>query len=332
MILGLAGPALTEEERALFRASDPLGFILFQRNCLTPAQLQALVAELRDLVGRADAPVLIDQEGGRVQRLKPPAWRKFPPAAVFGDLFAADPKRAIVATRTNARLIAAELASLGITVDCAPVLDLCHPDAHDIIGDRAFGGRPEVVITLGRAFAEGLRAGGVLPVIKHVPGHGRAKADSHLELPVVTTGRDLLEETDFRPFAALASEPCWAMTAHIVFADLDPDRPATLSPIVINDVIRGRLGFDGVVLSDDLSMDALSGDLGARTKAALDAGCDLALHCNGSMEEMRAVAAACRPLSDATRRRLERAAAAIGQGHGFDAAAASAELDALLAG
>ena len=332
MILGLAGPALTEEERALFRASDPLGFILFQRNCVSPSQVRGLVSELRALVGRADAPVLIDQEGGRVQRLRPPAWRKVPPAAVFGHLFAADPTRAIVATRTNARLIAAELVSLGISVDCAPVLDLSYPEAHDIIGDRAFGARPEVVATLGRAFAEGLRAGGVLPVIKHVPGHGRALADSHLECPVVTTERAVLEQTDFRPFAELSQEPCWAMTAHIVFADLDPDRPATLSPIVIGDIIRKRLGFDGVVLSDDLSMEALSGDFASRTRDSLDAGCDLVLHCNGKMEEMRAVAAACRPLSQQTERRLAAAASAVASGHGFDAAAATAELDALLAG
>ena len=332
MILGLAGPALTEEERALFRASDPLGFILFQRNCQTPAQVRGLVAALRDLVGRVDAPVLIDQEGGRVQRLKPPAWRKLPPAARFGDLFAADPARAVVATRTNARLIAAELAALGITVDCAPVLDLCHPDAHDIIGDRAFGSRPEVVAVLGRAFAEGLRAGGVLPVIKHVPGHGRALADSHLECPVVSAPRAVLEDSDFRPFADLSDEPCWAMTAHIVYADLDPERPATLSPIVIGEIIRGRLGFDGIVLSDDLSMEALDGDFADRTRASLDAGCDLVLHCNGEMAEMRAVAAACRPLSRATERRLAAAAAAVSGANGFDAAAATAALDALLAG
>lgn len=332
MILGLAGPALTEEERALFRSSDPLGFILFQRNCVTPSQVRALVAELRGLVGRADAPVLIDQEGGRVQRLRPPAWRKVPPAAVFGHLFTADPRRAIAATRTNARLIAAELASLGISVDCAPVLDLSYPEAHDIIGDRAFGARPEVVAALGRAFAEGLRAGGVLPVIKHVPGHGRALADSHLECPVVTAARAVLEQTDFRPFAELSKEPCWAMTAHIVFADLDPDRPATLSPIVIGEIIRERLGFDGVVLSDDLSMEALTGDLAMRTRAALDAGCDLVLHCNGSMEEMRAVASACRPLAPETKRRLAAAASALANGNGFDAAAATAELAALLAG
>ena len=332
MILGLSGPTLTDEERAFFRAANPLGFILFQRNCVAPAQVRGLVAELRGLVERADAPVLIDQEGGRVQRLKPPAWRNAPPASVFGRLFAADPTRAIIATRTNARLIASELASLGISVDCAPVLDINFPEGHDIIGDRAFGDRPETVITLGRAFADGLRAGGVLPVIKHVPGHGRALADSHLECPVVTAGRRLLEETDFRPFAELGQDPCWAMTAHIVFADIDPDRPATLSPIVIGETIRGRLGFDGVVLSDDLSMEALSGDLGQRTRAALDAGCDLVLHCNGEMDEMRAVAAAGRPLSDATQRRLAHAAAALASGNGFDVAAAAAELDALLAG
>jgi beta-N-acetylhexosaminidase len=331
MILGLSGPALSGEERDFFAASDPLGFILFQRNCVAPSQVRDLVAELRQLVGRPDAPVLIDQEGGRVQRLKPPAWRKAPPASVFGRLFATDPARAIIATRTNARLIASELAALGISVDCAPVLDLGLPDAHDIIGDRAFGDRPDVVIALGRAFADGLRAGGVLPVIKHVPGHGRALADSHLECPVVTTGRNVLEQTDFRPFAELGQEPCWAMTAHIVFADLDPDRPATLSPIIIGETIRKKLGFDGIVLSDDLSMEALSGDLGQRTTAALDAGCDLVLHCNGSMAEMRAVSASCRPLSAQTQRRLARAAAALATNHGFDAAAAAAELDELLA-
>jgi beta-N-acetylhexosaminidase len=299
MILGCAGAALASEERDFFRAVDPLGFILFQRNCLDPAQVRGLVDALRDSVGRADAPVLIDQEGGRVARLRPPHWRTYPSAAriaVLGDA-AAD------AARDVARLIADDLSRLGITVDCLPVLDLPVPGADAIIGDRAYGTAPERVAALGRAVCEGLLAGGILPVVKHIPGHGRATVDSHLACPVVAAARDELTAHDFAPFRAL-NDMNWAMTAHIVYTAIDAVRPATLSPVVIAEVIRGAIGFDGVLVSDDLSMQALGGGLGERAAGALAAGCDVVLHCNGRLDEMRAVADAVGALSPAASRRV----------------------------
>ncbi|MCP5368466.1 MAG: beta-N-acetylhexosaminidase [Hyphomicrobiales bacterium] len=329
-VLGCAGPRLDGDERRFFRDADPLGFILFQRNCQDPDQVRALVADLRDAVGRADAPVLIDQEGGRVARLKPPHWRAAPPAADFCRLFKRDPDRGVEAMALNARLLAAELADLGITVDCAPVLDLPRPDGDPVIGDRACGDTPETAALLGRTQAEGLMAGGVLPVIKHVPGHGRATVDSHAALPVVRAPRSELEATDFAPFKALADMP-WAMTAHVVYTAIDPDRPATLSPEVIADVIRGHMGFDGVLVSDDLSMGALSGGLGNRAGDCLAAGCDLALHCNGDRTEMAAVAAGCRPLDAAGLARVARGAARLpGAPAPFDRDAAARRLAALL--
>jgi len=299
MILGCAGAALAPEERDFFRAVDPLGFILFQRNCLDPAQVRGLVDALRASVGRADAPVLIDQEGGRVARLRPPHWRTYPSAAriaALGDA-AAD------AARDVARLIADDLNRLGITVDCLPVLDLPMPGADAIIGDRAYGTAPERVAALGRAVCEGLLAGGILPVVKHIPGHGRATVDSHLACPVVAAARDELTAHDFAPFRAL-NDMNWAMTAHIVYTAIDAVRPATLSPVVIAEVIRGAIGFDGVLVSDDLSMQALGGGLGERASGALAAGCDVVLHCNGRLDEMRAVAEAVGALSPAASRRV----------------------------
>lgn len=307
-IVGCSGLVLTDAERHLFEREQPVGFILFSRNVDSPAQVRALVEEFRAVVGRADAPVLIDQEGGRVRRLRPPHWYDSPPAAVFGALSVQAPALAVEAARLNARLIAADLADLGIDVDCAPVLDVPAPGSHDIVGDRAYSADPNGVIALGRATHEGLLDGGVLPIIKHIPGHGRAFADSHLELPVVTASLAELRAFDFRPFQALADAP-WAMTAHIVYQALDPDRPATCSRIVIESVIRGEIGFDGVLVSDDVSMKALTGPFGERTRAALDAGCDLVLHCNGDMDEMCAVLAAAPPLTDAAALRLDRAAA-----------------------
>jgi beta-N-acetylhexosaminidase len=291
MILGCAGTALTPEEQAFFREADPLGFILFQRNCSDPDQLRRLVAALRETVGRDDAPVLIDQEGGRVARLRPPHWPAYPSAARIATLGA----DAEAAARVVTRLIADDLARLGITVDCLPVLDLPVPGADAIIGDRAYGTVPERVAALGRAACEGLLAGGVLPVVKHMPGHGRATVDSHLACPVVGTARDELAAHDFAPFRAL-SDMNWAMTAHIVYSAIDPMRPATLSPTVIAEVIRGEVGFAGVLVSDDLSMQALGGSIGERAAGALAAGCDVVLHCNGRLDEMRAVAAAAGPL------------------------------------
>lgn len=306
-VVGVAGVSLTGEERALFAEGDPLGFILFKRNCDTPAQVATLVAELRAAVGRPDAPILIDQEGGRVQRLTPPCWRLAPPAAVFDRLADRSESAAVEATWLNARLIAAELAPMGITHDCWPLLDVRRPDADPIIGDRAFGGDPVRVAMLGRAAARGLLAGGIVPIVKHIPGHGRAMVDSHRALPVVDVDRAPLAAIDFAPFAAMRDMP-WAMTAHVVYAAIDPDYPATTSHRVIREVIRSEIGFDGVLVSDDVCMNALSGTAGERARAAIDAGCDLVLHCNGVIAETAAVLAATPKLASAARRRLDAAA------------------------
>jgi beta-N-acetylhexosaminidase len=304
-IFGCAGLRLSPDERAFFRDVDPLGFILFARNIATPAQVRTLTDELRLCVGRADAPVLIDQEGGRVARLRPPQWRAAPPAAAFGALYARDPAAAIEAARLNARLIAAELAPLGIDVDCAPVLDLAVAGAHAIIGDRAFAVEPPTIATLGRAQAVGLLQGGVIPVMKHLPGHGRATADSHLELPSVDASRGELEASDFAPFRALADLP-WAMTAHVLYRALSGNQPATTSETVVREVIRGHIGFDGLLITDDLSMRALDGSYAERTRASLAAGCDVVLHCNGEMDQMREVADAVAPLTSQAGARVQR--------------------------
>lgn len=328
-IFGCAGPRLSSSEKAFFRDADPIGFILFARNCEAPDQVRALVHDLRDAVGRERAPVLIDQEGGRVARLKPPHWRAAPPAARFGELARHDRDKARVAVRLNARLIAKELHDLGITVDCAPLLDVPVPGSHDIIGDRAFGTEPSMIAELGRELAEGLMDGGVQPVIKHIPGHGRATADSHEALPVVAASRGDLERTDFAPFRALADLP-WGMTAHVLYTDLDPDRPATTSSYVIEQIIRRDIGFDNVLLTDDLSMKALSGGYAERTAAALAAGCDVALHCNGKMKEMRGVAEGAGTTSDAAQVRLERAEALYRPPDQIDFDEAAARLGELL--
>lgn len=307
VIFGCAGPVLGEEEKAFFARVNPQGFVLFGRNVDNPGQVRALVASLRDTVGR-HAPVLIDQEGGRVRRLRPPHWRNRPAMAVFGRLAARDPALARGATRLNARMIAGELAGLGIDVDCVPVLDVPVPGMTDAIGDRALAADPRLVAELGRAVCEGILDGGLLPVIKHMPGHGRALVDSHGALPVVEADRATLAASDFVPFQALRDAP-WGMTGHIVYAAIDRGRPATLSPIVIGEVIRGEIGFDGVLVTDDLSMKALSGDFTERARAALAAGCDLVLHCNGVMTEMEAVAAGVRPLTYESMERLARAEA-----------------------
>ena len=330
-ILGLAGPRLTDAERRFFAAADPLGFILFRRNCESPAQLKTLVSELRAAVGREDAPVLIDQEGGRVARLGPPHWRHPPPAAALAALAEKNLAAAGAAARLNARLMAAELLDAGITVDCAPVLDIPVPGAHDVIGDRAHGRSPEQVATLGRAVCEGLLEGGVLPVIKHIPGHGRAAADTHHDLPVVTASEAELKRADFKPFALLNDMP-WAMTGHVVYAAIDPEAPATTSRKVIERVIRGHIGFQGLLVGDDLSMNALKGSLSERAAAALAAGCDIALHCNGKMGEMRAVADAAPRLGDAALRRVERGEMLRHAPEALDRPGAVEHLAALLAG
>lgn len=301
--MGCAGLSLTDEERRFFQAVNPLGFILFARNVNDPDQVRALVSDLRDSIGRADAPVLIDQEGGRVQRLRPPHWRAAPAGEPFARLAARDMSAAKQALRLNFRLIGRELADLGIDVDCAPVLDVPVDGAHDIIGDRAYGRNPDMVAELAQAVCDGLLDEGVLPVVKHVPGHGRALVDSHQDLPVVDVSLAELERQDFPPFIRLADAP-WAMTAHVVYQAIDPDRPATTSAKVIRDIIRGHIGFKGLLLSDDLSMKALGGSFQSRTSAALDAGCDVVLHCNGDMAEMMAVASAVRPMTDVALERV----------------------------
>ncbi len=283
VIFGCASTQLTAQEKAFFTDCNPLGFILFQRNCETPEQVRALVDDLRACTGREKTPVLIDQEGGRVARLKPPHWPEFPPAKAYGDVFARDEKAGEEAAMLGGRLIAVELSALGITVNCAPVLDLAHPGADPVVGDRAFAADAAIVARLARAFMGGLMAGGVAAVVKHVPGHGRALVDSHKGLPCVDASLDDLQTTDFVPFKALNMAP-WAMSAHVTYTALDPDHPATLSPLVIEDTIRRHIGFRGILLSDDLSMKALSGDFAHRARACLQAGCDVALHCNGDVD------------------------------------------------
>jgi beta-N-acetylhexosaminidase len=313
-ILGCAGTKLSREEAAFFRDVKPWGFILFGRNVETPDQVRKLIGALRETVGRADAPVLIDQEGGRVQRLKPPHWPVYPPGRAYGELAGNDPLLRREVARLGARLIAHDLAALGINVDCVPVLDVPDPQGHEIIGDRAYGQTPETVALLGRAAAEGLIAGGVLPVIKHIPGHGRAKADSHLELPVVDASLDELDARDFAPFRVLSDMPM-AMTAHVIYSAIDPKRPATTSKKALKQVVRGAIGYDGLLMSDDLSMKALSGGFHERAKAAIAAGCDVVLHCNGDMAEMKPVAEACGALKGKAKRRAEAAMGRIARVH-----------------
>jgi beta-N-acetylhexosaminidase len=330
-IYGCAGTTLSAAEQDFFREVKPWGFILFARNINDPGQVKALVAELRDTVADGQAPILIDQEGGRVARLRPPHWRARPPAARFGALHVENPKAAREACYLNARLIAHDLASLGINVDCLPVLDVPVVGAHDIIGDRAFAHDPTTIIDLGKAQIEGLMDGGVLPVMKHIPGHGRAGADSHLDLPRVSATAEELSASDFVTFRSLSQCPI-AMTAHVVYESIDPQRPCTTSAKVIRDVIRGEIGFDGLLMSDDLSMKALDGPLAVRAKAALFAGCDLALHCNGDMDEMRNVASGVTRLQGPALKRSEQALAHLSVPAPFDAEAAEARLASLLGG
>lgn len=304
VVFGCAGESLSSEEREFFRDSNPLGFILFARNVQDPDQLRALVKDLRESVGR-NAPVLIDQEGGRVQRLRPPHWRSAPPMRVFGDLHAVNPDAAQRAVRINMQTIALELASLGIDVDCAPCLDVPIPGAHDIIGNRAFSEETSVVADLAKAACDGLMDLGVVPVIKHLPGHGRALVDSHEKLPVVDASQEELDSQDLIPFKAVASMPVAGMTAHVVYDAYAAEEVATLSSDVITNVIRGAIGFDGLLFSDDLGMKALAGSFTDRASNCLAAGCDVALHCSGNLSEMEDVAAGVRELSDHARQALE---------------------------
>jgi beta-N-acetylhexosaminidase len=330
-IFGLSGPALTSGERALFRSADPAGYILFGRNCLDPEQLRALTDELRALHGRDDLLILVDQEGGRVARLGPPRWPAFPAASVFAALYEKAPMTAIEAARINAAAMAAVLAEAGITANCAPVLDLARDGAHAIVGDRSFGAEPMQVAALGRAVLDGLAQGGVLGCIKHLPGHGRARADSHSELPVIEATREELEE-DFAPFRSLTGRAALGMVAHIVYSALDAGGAASISPTVITDTIRGDIGFGGLLLSDDIAMDALSGPGADRACAVVEAGCDLALHCSGVLAEMEAVAAVLGDVTAGAGERLAQAVAAIPMPPpAAEYAALAAKRDALLA-
>jgi beta-N-acetylhexosaminidase len=326
-VCGCAGFALSAEEGAFLRREDPWGLILFKRNVSDRDQVRALTQSFRECVGRADAPVLIDQEGGRVQRMAPPHWRAYPAAAAIEA--GLEPSRAEAAAHLIARLIAADLIEVGINVDCAPVLDVADAGTHAAIGTRAFSSRPERVSAMGRAVADGLLAGGVAPVIKHMPGHGRARVDSHHELPVVDAARSELKR-DFAPFSALKDLPM-AMSAHLLYTAIDPKRPATASPIVVQEVMRGEIGFDGLIMSDDLSMKALKGPFDERVAAVIEAGLDIVLHCNGDLDEARAVASATPVLSGASLRRADAALAAIAPPKPFDVELAERELAALKA-
>ena len=307
-ITGLAGTELSEEERAFLRDAQPWGFILFKRNVTSAEQVRRLIGDVRATLGRS-APVLIDQEGGRVQRLGPPHWAAYPPGAAYGALYDRDRDTGLAAARLGARLIAADLTALGIDVDCLPIADVPGAGADPVVGDRAYGSEPAKVAAIAGAVAAGLGEGGVLPVLKHIPGHGRATADSHAKLPVVNTDRATLEATDFAAFRPLATLPL-AMTAHVVFTAIDPVAPATISATIVQGVIRDSIGFEGLLMTDDISMGALSGSIAERTRAAIAAGCDVVLHCNGEMAQMRAVAAEAPVLAGEARRRADAALAA----------------------
>lgn len=330
-ILGISGNRFSPEEREFFSDCKPFGLILFARNIESPEQVRALTADFRSIVGKSDAPVLIDQEGGRVQRLKPPHWQDYPPAALFENIYRQDAMKGLEAAGLGAALIAYDLSALGINVDCMPVADLRLPEGHGIIGDRAYGKTPDQVATLARVAAEALMQSGVLPVLKHLPGHGRANADSHEDLPVVNTPRKELTETDFEAFWQLNDLPL-GMTAHVVYSAIDAERAATVSPIIIAEVIRGQIGFDGLLISDDLSMKALKGSLRSRAEAAIAAGCDINLHCNGKMDEMRDVVIGSPELTGDA---LDRADAALGllkrPLESFDVAEARARFSAIIA-
>jgi beta-N-acetylhexosaminidase len=329
-ITGIAGTALTDEERHFLKEAAPWGLIIFNRNVSDPDGLRCLIDDFRSVVGHA-APVLIDQEGGRVQRLGPPHWPHYPPGAAYGAAYERDRELGLAAARLGARLIAADLAGVGIDVDCMPVADVPVAGGDPIMGDRAFGSEAGKVAALAGAFAQGLAEGGVLPVLKHMPGHGRANVDSHKDLPIVTADRATLETTDFAAFRPLASLPL-GMTAHVVFTAFDSDAPATTSATIVGDVIRDSIGFQGLLMSDDISMAALSGSLAERTEAAISAGCDVVLHCNGRLPEMRAVAAAAPPLSGEAARRAAAALAMKRPALPIDLAVARAQFGRLMAG
>lgn len=328
-ITGLAGTQLSDAERDFIRAERPWGFILFRRNIDTPAQVAALTNEVRNVLGEADVPILVDQEGGRVQRFRPPNWPLYPAGAAFGQLYDIDPALGLRAARLSARLIADDLTKVGVTVDCLPLADVPVPGANDVIGDRAYGNDPKKVAALARAVTEGLEQGGILPILKHIPGHGRATADSHLALPVVDTPKNELESIDFAAFKPLADLPM-AMTAHVVFSAYDAAHPATTSATMIERVIRGLIGFQGLLMSDDVGMNALAGSIAERTRALLAAGCDMVLACSGEPEEMHQVARETPELSGKALARAKAALASRQTPKPFDRDAARAELDELI--
>ncbi len=309
VIYGLSGLSLTADERAFFRDADPCGYILFKRNVETRGQVLALTSDLRALSGRDDVPILIDQEGGRVARMGPPEWPASPAGPAFDALYETAPMSAIEAARANAQAVGLMLAEVGINVDCWPLLDVCQPDTTPAIATRAYGHEPMRVAAMGRAIIEGLRSAGVIGVVKHMPGHGRAIVDTHYHLPTVTAS-DADLEIDLEPFRTLRDAPM-GMTSHIVFQAWDADRPATLSPIVINDIIRGRIGFDGLLMTDDIDMKALSGTAGEKAVGALAAGCDIVLDCWGRMDEMVEIASLIGDMPPASRDRLDRAMASV---------------------
>jgi beta-N-acetylhexosaminidase len=329
-IAGLAGLAVSADERVFLREAEPWGFILFKRNVSEPEQAADLVSSLRDLLGR-QAPVLVDQEGGRVQRLGPPYWPAYPPGAVYGALYDHDPAVGLTAARLGGHLIAADLAALGIDVDCLPLADVPIAGANAVIGDRAYGAEPGKVAAIAGAIAGGLQAGGVLPVLKHLPGHGRAVADSHHALPVVDADQATLESTDFAAFRPLRELPL-GMTAHVVFSAIDPVAPATTSVTMVQQVIRRDIGFQGLLMSDDVSMGALSGTVAERSRAAIAAGCDLVLHCNGNLGEMREVASVVPALAGEVLARADAALAARSAPEAFDVRTARAAFDQMVAG
>lgn len=330
-ICGVSGLDLTAAERAFFREADPWGLILFKRNVESPEQVRRLIGSFREVVGRADAPVLIDQEGGRVQRLGPPQWPNYPPGRAYGEIYDRDRLRGLAAAWLGARLIAADLEALGISVDCLPVADVPVEGSDAVIGDRAYGLDPAKVAAIASSVAEGLLAGGILPVVKHIPGHGRATVDSHAGLPTVDADRATLERTDFIPFRALNRLPL-AMTAHVVFSAIDPVAPTTISATIVHEVIRGWIGFDGVLMTDDISMGALAGTMAVRVRASLAAGCDVVLHCNGRADEMQVVAAEVPVLQGEAARRAAAALAGRRSPETVDLAATRSAFLELLSG
>lgn len=329
-IFGIAGPSLTADERAFFKEADPAGYILFGRNCETRDQMRALTDDLREIHGRERLIVSIDQEGGRVVRMKPPEWPKYPAGEAFAKLYDIAPASAIEAARVNAEAMARELALVGVSVDYHAPFDVRRPETDDVIGDRALGSEPMQVAALGRAVLDGMARAGVVGCLKHMPGHGRATADSHKELPLVTASEDELE-TDIEPFRTLSAHPL-GMSAHIVFSAWDTDKPATLSKKVIDEIIRGKIGFDGLLLSDDIDMQALDGTIPDRGAAALAAGCDIILNCWAKMDDQQEIANRFPDLSDASKARLDRVHDAMGDlPEGVDNAELLAKRDALLA-